>query len=133
MGHVPVFGDGGGGAGVEPLRVRQFDAWTGNRRAVILHGYLEKPEDFLWTILVGNTLANLAAVGLLAVSLLHQWLGNWLALLTAGFLAVMFLFYAFCELLPKMLFRMYPNRLCLWRWRGCSGSFTWRCRRWWCS
>jgi CBS domain containing-hemolysin-like protein len=24
------------------------------------------------------------------------------------------LFYAFCELLPKMLFRLYPNRLCLW-------------------
>ena len=66
----------------------------------------------MWTILVGNTLANLAAVGLLAV-LLHQWLGNWLALLTAGFLAVMFLFYALCELLPKMLFRMFPNRLCL--------------------
>ena len=69
--------------------------------AVILHGYLEKPEDFLWTILVGNTLANLAAVGLLAV-LLHQWLGNWPILLTVSFLAVMFLFYALCELLPKM-------------------------------
>ena len=93
------------------LRVRQLMR-TGNLRAVILHDYLEKPEDFLWTILVGNTLANLAAVGLLAV-LLHQWLGNWPVLLTASFLAVMFLFYALCELLPKMLFRMFPNRLCL--------------------
>jgi CBS domain containing-hemolysin-like protein len=93
------------------LRVRQLMR-TGDRRAVILHGYLEKPEDFLWTILVGNTLANLAAVGLLAV-LLHQWLGNWPVLLTTSFLAVMFLFYALCELLPKMLFRMFPNRLCL--------------------
>ncbi|HXC99860.1 MAG TPA: CNNM domain-containing protein [Verrucomicrobiae bacterium] len=99
------------------LRVRQLMR-TGNRRAVILHGYLEKPEDFLWTILVGNTLANLAAVGLLAV-LLHQWLGNWPVLLTVSFLAVMFLFYALCELLPKMLFRMFPNRLCL----GVAGPF----------
>ena len=39
-----------------------------------MHGYLESPEDFLWTILVGNTLANFAAVGLVVV-LLHQWLG----------------------------------------------------------
>jgi putative hemolysin len=99
------------------LRVRQLMR-TGNRRAVILHGYLEKPEDFLWTILVGNTLANLAAVGLLAV-LLHQALGNWPVVLTASFLAVMFLFYALCELLPKMLFRMFPNRLCL----GVAGPF----------
>jgi CBS domain containing-hemolysin-like protein len=93
------------------LRVRQLMR-AGNRRAVILHGYLEKPEDFLWTILVGNTLANLAAVGLL-VMLLHEWLGNWPVLLVVSFLAVIFLFYALCELMPKMLFRMFPNRLCL--------------------
>src|SRR5207302_10967471 len=44
---------------------------------------------------------------------LHQLLGKWpgffgLALLGAGTL-----FYALCELLPKMLFRLYPNRLCM--------------------
>jgi CBS domain containing-hemolysin-like protein len=93
------------------LRIRQLMR-AGNRAAVILHGYLEKPEDFLWTILVGNTLANLAAVGKL-VMLLYVWLGNWPALLVTSFLAVIFLFYALCELLPKMLFRMFPNRLCL--------------------
>jgi CBS domain containing-hemolysin-like protein len=93
------------------LRVRQLMR-AGNRRAVILHGYLEKPEDFLWTILVGNTLTNLAAVGLL-VAQLYQWLQNQPVLLTISFLVVMFLFYALCELMPKMLFRMFPNRLCL--------------------
>jgi CBS domain containing-hemolysin-like protein len=77
-----------------------------------LHGYLEKPENFLWTILVGNTLANLAVVGL-SVYLLNEWLGNWPLALLGGFAALLFLVYAFCELLPKMLFRMYPNRLCL--------------------
>ncbi len=93
------------------LRIKQL-VRAGNRRAVILQGYLEKPEDFLWTILVGNTLANLIAVGLL-VTLLSEWLGGWPVLLTASFLVVMFLFYALCELMPKMLFRMFPNRLCL--------------------
>ena len=31
----------------------------------------------------------------------------------AVFMAVVFLFYAFFDLLPKMLFRAHPNRLCL--------------------
>jgi len=93
------------------LRVRQLMR-AGNPRALILHRYLESPEDFLWTILVGNTLANLAVVGL-AVALLYQWLGQWPVALVACFLVMVFLFYAFCELLPKMLFRMFPNRLCL--------------------
>ena len=30
----------------------------GGRRARLLHGWLEQPENFLWTILVGNTLAK---------------------------------------------------------------------------
>jgi CBS domain containing-hemolysin-like protein len=93
------------------LRVRQL-VRSGNPRALILHEYLESPEDFLWTILVGNTLANLAVV-VLVVMLLNDWLGQWPLLLTACFLVALFLFYAFCELLPKMLFRMFPNRLCL--------------------
>ena len=93
------------------LRVRQL-VRAGNPRAVILQGYLERPEDFLWTILVGNTLANLAVVGL-SVVLLARGLGGYPALLAAAFVVMLFLFYAFCELLPKMLFRMFPNRLCL--------------------
>src|SRR6185503_3358439 len=35
------------------------------------------------------------------------------ALFASGFLIGALLFYAFFELLPKMLFRLYPNRLCL--------------------
>jgi putative hemolysin len=93
------------------LRIRQL-VRAGNRNAVVLHGYLERPEDFLWTILVGNTLANFGLVSLAAV-LLYSWLEKWPAALAASFVAAMFLVYAFCELLPKMLFRMFPNRLCL--------------------
>jgi CBS domain containing-hemolysin-like protein len=34
-------------------------------------------------------------------------------LLLLVLVGLVFLFYAFCDLLPKMLFRLYPNRLCL--------------------
>ncbi len=84
----------------------------GNRRAAALYGYLESPEDFLWTILVGNTLANIGAVSI-GVAWLHRGWHEWpWALLAALVVGVLF-FYAVCELLPKMLFRLYPNRLCL--------------------
>src|SRR6266700_7759535 len=43
------------------LRIRQ-QVRAGNRRAKVLHDYLENPEDFLWTILIGNTLANVTIV-----------------------------------------------------------------------
>ncbi len=93
------------------LRIRQL-AREGNPSAQVLHEYLESPENFLWTILVGNTLTNLITVGL-AVTLLHRWLGQWPPLFLVSFAAAVFLFYAFCELLPKMFFRMFPNRLSL--------------------
>ncbi|HEX3797519.1 MAG TPA: CNNM domain-containing protein [Verrucomicrobiae bacterium] len=93
------------------LRIRQMMR-TGDPRATVLMAYLNSPENFLWTILVGNTLANLGAVSLL-VFWLRAWLGQWPGLWLVCFLALVFLFYAFCELLPKMLFRMFPNRLTL--------------------
>ena len=94
------------------IRVRR-QLRAGRRSAAQLHRYLENPEDFLWTILVGNTLANFWILGWLLVQLANrigiQHLG-WLAL---AYLATVLLFYAFFDLLPKMLFRLYPNRLCM--------------------
>jgi len=78
----------------------------------VLHQYLENPENFLWTILVGNTVANFFVLGWLVFilhrSFLHERL--WFILL---FSIIVFFFYAFSDLLPKMLFRQFPNRLCL--------------------
>ena len=93
------------------LRVRRL-ARTGTLEAQILHGFLEKPEKFLWTILVGNTLVNFLVLGWV-IAKLHEWFGGHTALIAALFAAAVFLFYAFFDLLPKMLFRAYPNRLCL--------------------
>lgn len=102
------------------LRIRQLKK-RGNRRAELLQGYLEEPERFLWTILVGNTLAHFLAVTLLVYFLRRQfepgeagdgiqpaWL-FWPVLAGAVFLLI----YGLSELLPKMVFRLFPTRLCL--------------------
>jgi putative hemolysin len=93
------------------LRVRQQQR-AGNKRARILHGYLEHPENFLWTILVGNTVTNVAVFSIIAITL-HSWMRTELLWLAAVFVVTVLLFYVLCELLPKMLFQLYPNRLCL--------------------
>ncbi len=85
---------------------------SGNKRARVLYGYLEHPESFLWTILIGNSLANLVIFSLLVVWL-YRWLGRWPALLIASLALTIIFFYAIFELLPKTIFRTYPNRLCM--------------------
>jgi len=93
------------------LRVRQLMR-AGDQRASVLHGYLENSENFLWTILVGNTLANFVVFSLSAIKL-HEWLSGQPLWWTLSFVAAVFIFYILCELLPKTLFQLYPNRLTL--------------------
>ena len=93
------------------LRIRHWMR-QGNPRARALYGYLESPENFLWTILVGNTLANVGAVSI-GVWWLYGALHEWPWLLLAALVAGILVFYAALELLPKMVFRLYPNRLCM--------------------
>jgi putative hemolysin len=100
------------------VRIRRLMR-AGHSNARRLHRYLEQPEEFLWTILAGNTLANIAIASLVVIGF-QQWMRDHPWFFGAGFLVGTILFYAFCELLPKMLFRTYPNRLCLWL----SGPFA---------
>ena len=93
------------------LRVRRL-ARAGNPPAKVLHGFLENPEKFLWTILVGNTLANFLILGWTLVKL-HEWLPDQRNQVVGLFAVAVFLFYTFFDLLPKMLFRAHPNSLCL--------------------
>ena len=93
------------------LRVRQL-ARAGRPSARLLHNFLEHPENFLWTILVGNTLANFIILGWV-VATLHDYFPGRYGLITGLFTGMVFLFYALFDLLPKMLFRAYPNQLCL--------------------
>jgi putative hemolysin len=85
---------------------------AGHRSATRLYSYLQNTENFLWTILVGNTLALFFAMWIIAVALVQKFSGRPL-LYWATFLGAAFVFYALCDLLPKMLFRKFPNRLCL--------------------
>jgi magnesium and cobalt exporter, CNNM family len=93
------------------LRVRRL-ARAGKPSAKLLNGFLENPEKFLWTILVGNTLANFVILGFSLVKI-HEWFFGNHVLIIAIFAAAVFLFYTFFDLLPKMLFRAHANSLCL--------------------
>ena len=93
------------------LHVRRL-ARSGKPSAQLLHGFLEKPENFLWTILVGNTLANFLVLGW-ALLKLHEVLWGHHVWIAVAFAAAVFLFYALFDLLPKMFFRAHPNQLCL--------------------
>jgi putative hemolysin len=97
------------------FRVRQRMR-SGDRRAAVLHGFLQNPEDFLWTILVGNTVVNIVIFSI-GVMELPQWLGHRPVAETSVFIAGVFIFYIVCELVPKTLFQRYPNRLSL-AWAG---------------
>src|ERR1035438_603683 len=87
------------------LRVRRL-ARTGKPSAKLLHGFLEKPENFLWTILVGNMLANFLVLGWILLKL-HEWFLGHHAWIIATFAVVVFLFYTLFDLLPKMFFRAH--------------------------
>jgi putative hemolysin len=94
------------------VRIRRL-VRAGSANARRLNRYLDQPEEFLWTILAGNTLANFAVASLVVIGF-QNWMRGHPGLFAAGFFVGTLVFYAFCELLPKMLFRLYPNRLCLW-------------------
>ncbi len=99
------------------LRVRRL-ARAGNRSARFLNHFLENPEKILWTILVGNTLANFLILGLALVKI-HDWFIGDRILIMILFGIGVFLFYTLFDLLPKILFRAFPNTLCL----GTAGIF----------
>src|SRR5262245_56441740 len=93
------------------IRIRQ-QMRAERHSARLLHKYLENPENFLWTIVVGNSVANFVIFGWV-VYLLHESFRARPVLSVTVFVVFVFFFYTFFDLLPKMLFRAYPNRLCL--------------------
>ena len=93
------------------FRIRQRMR-SGDRRAAVLHGFLQNPEDFLWTILVGNTVVNFVIFSL-GVMQLRQWLRHRRLAEAGVFVVGVFIFYVVCELAPKTLFQRYPNVLSL--------------------
>src|SRR5512137_341743 len=74
------------------VRIRQ-QMRAGRASAKVLHDYLENPENFLWTILVGNTVANFLILGWL-VARLHEALSDYRLWFVVVFSVTVFLFYA---------------------------------------
>ena len=112
---VLSFGCAGMEAGVLTLsrwKIRQ-QVRKGLRRAKVLQRFLEAPEDFLWTILVGNTLGMILFFSM-AFIILGQWFAGRPIWAVAGYVGAVMVFYLICDYLPKSLFRLFPNRLCLW-------------------
>lgn len=93
------------------VRIRQ-QMRVGNKSAQLLHGYLANPERFLWTILAGNAVANFVVLSLV-ISELFQRLSSHPFLFVLILLGAVYAFFALFDLLPKVLFQRYPNRLCL--------------------
>jgi CBS domain containing-hemolysin-like protein len=100
-----------GVAALSRVRIRNL-MHHGNESAAVLHRFLENPENFLWTILIGNTLANFTAVALIVSKLYDHATGN-IWVFGAGVLLTAVVIYSGFDLLPKLLFRQFPNRLCV--------------------
>lgn len=100
-----------GVAALSRLRILEQQR-AGRPSARVLQKFLDHPENFLWTILIGNTLATFTLFGLV-ISGLYGASYRHPALFFAVFAVVAFLFYVVCDLLPKLIFRQFPNRLSL--------------------
>jgi putative hemolysin len=85
---------------------------AGDRKAALLMEFLEKREEFLGTIFVGNAITNFLVV-LLVVIALHDLVGQSALGFWTAFAGLVVLLYVLGDLLPKMLFQTFPNRLCL--------------------
>ncbi|MGC8744623.1 MAG: CNNM domain-containing protein [Verrucomicrobiia bacterium] len=85
---------------------------SGNYNAALLLGYLERPEQFLWTILAGNILANFIVIVAVA-HYLNKIVGYANISFWILFISFIFIFYFLCDFLPKILFRLYGSALCI--------------------
>ena len=94
------------------LRIRQ-QMRAGRRSARLLHEYLENPGELFVDHPGGKhggqfPHSGLAGAGIAPPASGPTWSGLWWFTPSA-----VFLFYALFDLLPKMLFRCIPNRLCV--------------------
>ncbi len=84
----------------------------GNRSAKLTHRLLGKLDKLLSSILLGNTLINVAAAALVNIIVLRLYGQNDLAILS-GTLLLTFVLLVFSEIMPKIIAATYPERIAL--------------------
>ncbi len=89
------------------VRIRHLQE-RGSSGARILMGFLKNPSHLFSTVLVGNTVVNSVATVLIATFFMHE-VGLKAALAATLLFALILGFYG--DLVPKALFRRFPNRL----------------------
>ncbi len=84
----------------------------GNRSAKLVNRLLGKVDKLLGSILLGNTLLNVAAAAVTNIIILRLFGQNDLAILL-GTLAITFMLLVFSEIMPKIIAASYPERIAL--------------------
>ncbi len=84
----------------------------GNRSAKLVNRLLGKVDKLLGSILLGNTLLNVAAAAVTNIIILRLFGQNDLAILV-GTLAITFALLVFSEIMPKIIAASYPERIAL--------------------
>ncbi len=84
----------------------------GNRSAKLTSNLLGKIDKLLGSILLGNTLINVAAAALTNIIILRLFGQNDLAILI-GTLALTFVLLVFSEIMPKIIAASFPERIAL--------------------
>ena len=84
----------------------------GNRSAKLVNKLLGKIDKLLGSILLGNTLLNVAAAAVTNIIILRLFGQDDLAILL-GTLALTFVLLVFSEIMPKIIAASYPERIAL--------------------
>ncbi len=84
----------------------------GNRSAKLVNNLLGKVDKLLGSILLGNTLVNVAAAAVTNIIVLRLYGQDDIAILL-GTLALTFVLLVFSEITPKVLAASYPEKLAL--------------------
>jgi Mg2+/Co2+ transporter CorB len=84
----------------------------GNHSAKLVNRLLGKVDKLLGSILLGNTLLNVAAAAVTNIIILRLFGQNDLAILV-GTLAITFALLVFSEIMPKIIASSYPERIAL--------------------
>jgi len=89
----------------------KYKAETGDRQAEAIRKIIRKPDKLLGVILLGNTVANIAAASLLTFIVATYVPHNFIdAVSVAGSIVLTLVVLIFCELAPKIITATHPEQ-----------------------